>query len=255
VTDAPRRSAPVRELRLLGRTRDGAALVLEADGERFVLRADETALAALGMTTDIAEEQVALSPRDIQDRIRHGESAVAIAATTSTPLASIERFAGPVLAEREHQARLAAATLIRDRTLGELVAAHTLANESVGRDEDRAAAEPSWDAWLEPARPGVTADGVWRVRVLWPSGRLATFAWRPATRALRALDGTARVVVDDAPTDLLEAVLRPIRGAGGQPSGIPAATGVFTQPRESRGRRSEVPSWEEIAASPRPPIG
>ncbi len=104
----------------------------------------------------------ALSPREIQARIRGGDTVAAISEESGMDLDRVEVFAGPVLAEREHIATAALSATIRrrgeagsHRRLGELIA-HRL--RSRGLDAD----DVTWDAWRQP-------DLKWRV-----VGRLGT---------------------------------------------------------------------------------
>ena len=55
----------------------------------------------------------ALRPRDIQARIRAGESLEAVAQAAGVPIAKIEPFAAPVIAERDHIAGLAQTNPVR----------------------------------------------------------------------------------------------------------------------------------------------
>ncbi|WP_460839549.1 septation protein SepH [Nocardioides marmoraquaticus] len=96
----------------------------------------------------------ALRPRDIQARIRGGESAETVAAAAGTSVEAIMPFAGPVLAERAHQAQTAQRASLRRgggpggaRTLGEAVAAFLSGH---GLHDD----DVAWDSWRRP-------DGRW----------------------------------------------------------------------------------------------
>jgi hypothetical protein len=98
----------------------------------------------------------ALRPRDIQARIRAGESPEDVASAARTTVEAIMGFATPVLAERAHVAQTAQKASVRrrttesggvSRTLGE-AAGLFFADHSL-HDEDIA-----WDAWRQ-------ADGRW----------------------------------------------------------------------------------------------
>lgn len=105
----------------------------------------------------------ALSPREIQARIRGGDTVAAISEGIGHgPCPRGQVFAGPVLAEREHIATAALSATIRrrgeagsHRRLGELIA-HRL--RSRGLDAD----DVTWTCWRQP-------DLKWRV-----VGRLGT---------------------------------------------------------------------------------
>ncbi|WP_127480908.1 septation protein SepH [Nocardioides pantholopis] len=89
-----------------------------------------------------------LRPRDIQARIRAGETPEAVAEAAQTTVDRIMAFAAPVLAEREHVAQRAQRSTVRRRsegsgtarTLGEAVTAQL---RSVNVDPDTV----EWDAW------------------------------------------------------------------------------------------------------------
>ena len=100
-----------------------------------------------------------LSPREIQTRIRSGESVADIARVAGMDHDRVERFAAPVIAEREHVAGLAMTSSARRR--GETSSHRTLRgvlNERLlhrGIDADSV----RWDSFrLEDGRWSVTAD-------------------------------------------------------------------------------------------------
>lgn len=94
----------------------------------------------------------ALSPREIQARIRGGESLEDVAEAAGVPADQIEPFAAPVLAEREHVLGQALGCPVR-RT-GESSSARELRHVAAdglrrgGIDED----DVRWDAWRNPER-------------------------------------------------------------------------------------------------------
>ena len=91
-----------------------------------------------------------LRPRDIQARIRAGETAEAVAQAAQTSVDKIMAFAAPVLAERQHVADRAQRSSVRRsdggqaaggaRTLGDAVAAQL---RSLNVDPQTV----EWDAW------------------------------------------------------------------------------------------------------------
>nr|WP_108872091.1 septation protein SepH [Tessaracoccus timonensis] len=90
----------------------------------------------------------ALSPREIQARIRGGESVGDVARDAGVDVSDIEGFAGPVLAEREFMVANALKSTIRrrgeqsHRRLGELVSERL---QQRGLDADAIV----WDAWRQ----------------------------------------------------------------------------------------------------------
>src|SRR3954468_8352987 len=156
---------------LVGVTADGRRLRLadphDPSGAEFTLEIDARLRAALGVSpgglpTTRPEKPVPkvetqmdsmLRPRDIQARIRAGETPESVAAAAHTTVDKVMPYAAPVLAEREHVAERAQRSSIRRsageggqsgahgaRTLGEAVTGHLHARnvdpEVVG-----------WDAW------------------------------------------------------------------------------------------------------------
>ena len=131
------------------------------DGRRLTLVDDEGTQHTLDVTTALRtavsppsrpgqlEKQMdsSLRPRDIQARIRAGESPESVAEVAQTSIDKIMVYAGPVLAEREHVAQRAQRSSVRRtsgesgaRTLGEAVATHL---RSLNADPTSV----EWDAW------------------------------------------------------------------------------------------------------------
>ncbi|MGD9961159.1 septation protein SepH [Nocardioides sp.] len=141
-------------LTLAGLSEDNRRLLLVSDaGEEFSLAIDAKLRAALrGEHARLGQLEIqmdsALRPRDIQARIRAGESPDAVAQAAQTTVDRILPYANPVLAERAHVASRAQRSSVRRpsgdaggaRTLGDAVAA-MLRSQNV----DPASVE--WDAW------------------------------------------------------------------------------------------------------------
>ncbi|MGZ5398831.1 MAG: septation protein SepH, partial [Nocardioides sp.] len=124
-------------LTLAGLSDDAKRLLLVNDlGVEFTLDVDDRLRAALrGDHARLGQLEIkmdsALRPRDIQARIRSGESPEAVALLAQTTVEAIMPFAAPVLAERQHIADRAQRSSVRRigqsagaRTLGEAVSAH-----------------------------------------------------------------------------------------------------------------------------------
>jgi len=141
-------------LTLTGVSDDGKRLLLVSDkGVEFTLDITPSLRDALsGKTPPTGQLETpmdsALRPRDIQARIRAGETPEAVAQAARTSVDKIMTYAGPVLAEREHVAQRAQRSSVRRapgesggaRTLGDAVAAHLRA---ANVDPETVA----WDAW------------------------------------------------------------------------------------------------------------
>jgi hypothetical protein len=90
----------MQDLRVIG-TEDGALVVSDDDGTRYRLPVDDVLQLKLRQVTPDPSIGARLAPRDIQAYIRSGMSAEDVATITGAPLDHIQRFEGPVLAERE----------------------------------------------------------------------------------------------------------------------------------------------------------
>jgi hypothetical protein len=160
-------------LRLTRVSEDGRKLVLVSDARvEFTVDLDDRLRAAVaGELPTAGEDQGAsgqletqmestLRPRDIQARIRAGETPETVAQVAGTSVDKVMPYAAPVLAERAHVAERAQRASIRRRlveggaapparTLGEAVSGHLRAQNV---DPDTVA----WDAWRRE-------DGRWTV--------------------------------------------------------------------------------------------
>lgn len=160
----------MRPVRFVAVSEDGHALVLADEvGRLLALPLDERLTSALHPDTGSGapvspappSSPPSLSPRDIQARIRAGESAEDVARIAGVPVDRVLRYAGPVLQERAMLAQHARRTRLRTSdagaTLSEVIDAR-LAQHGVDADKI------SWDAYRRE-------DGAWRVVATWPSGK------------------------------------------------------------------------------------
>jgi hypothetical protein len=187
-------------LTLAGLSDDGKRLLLVDDnGAEFTLDIDAPLRATLrGEHARIGQLEIqmdsALRPRDIQTRIRGGETPESVAQAAQTTIEKIMVFAAPVLAERAHVAQRAQSSSLRRkagdtgaRTLGEAVSAH-LHSFNV----DPAVVE--WDAWRRE-------DGRWTLtgsfRTSQRKGK-ATFAYDTRGNFVTSEDEDARWLVGES---------------------------------------------------------
>ncbi len=192
----------VRDLTLVGLTEDGTRLVLVTDaGEEHTLPVDAKLRAALrGEHARLGQLEIqmdsALRPRDIQARIRAGETPETVAAAAQTTVDRIVAFAEPVLAERAYVAQSAQRSSVRRRAgegparvLGDAVAERL---GSRGIDPSSVA----WDAWRRE-------DGRWALVADYLSGessRHAEFVYDAPGRYVIAEDDEARWLVGEQQT-------------------------------------------------------
>ena len=187
-------------LTLAGTSEDGKRLLLVSDtGEEFTLDVDSRLRSALrGDTSRLGQLEIpmdsVLRPRDIQARIRAGETPEAVAEAARTTVEKIMPFAGPVLAERAHVAERAQRSSIRRRSgdgariLGEAVETH-LRSVNVGADS------VTWDAWRRE-------DGRWVLTAAYAAQArtgTATFTFDMRGNYAVAEDDDARWLIGDQP--------------------------------------------------------
>lgn len=184
------------DLVYMGRSDDNNSLIfLDDDGNEYTVAIDDHLVRDL--TAPRPTEQVvtvaasALSPREIQIRVRRGESIEAIAADAGESIAKVERFAGPVLAERHHMATKARETFVR-RSHGDVILQEIAIPQLVTRGIDTLSAQ--WDSYRRE-------DGRWNVTLTWPSGSgsgTATWIFDPMSQTIVAGDDEARWIFDEA---------------------------------------------------------
>ncbi len=188
----------MRDLRLVGLSEDRQHLLLRSDaGEQFRVVADDRLRAALrGDRARLGQLEIsmdtALRPRDIQARIRAGETPEAVAAAARMPLERVAGYAVPVLAEREHICeRARRATIRRRHSSGPTRLLGDVVDEELGRrgTDPRAAA---WDSYRRE-------DGRWAVHVTAPGESPATYLFDPPGRYVLAADECGRSLIGDVP--------------------------------------------------------
>src|SRR6478672_5242941 len=188
-----------QDLTLVGLTEDKQKLVLvNQAGEEFTLPADARLRAALrGEHARLGQLEItmesALRPRDIQARIRAGESPEAVAAAAQTTIERIMGYATPVLAERAHVAdRALRASVRRKNSEGPArILWDAVAERLRGRNVDPGSVE--WDAWRRE-------DGRWTLVADYRSGestRHAEFVYDVPGRYVLAEDDEARWLVGE----------------------------------------------------------
>ncbi|MGI5186804.1 septation protein SepH [Promicromonospora sp. CA-289599] len=174
---------------------------LHEDGERLVLAARDGAQSTLPITDALraairgdrprtesirAQEASSLRPREIQERLRAGETCEMLAEASGLPIEHVRRFEYAVLSEREHSiARVRAKSVLTDdggaTTLGEI------ADDRL-RSRGVRPADARWTATREGTHP-------WTVQVEFEAAdrpRLARWSLEPRGGFVTALDDEAR---------------------------------------------------------------
>jgi hypothetical protein len=141
------------------------------------------------MTQD-SIRQSTLSPRDIQTRIRRGETVSSVADAAGVPVEQIDGFATPVLAERAYMAEQARSTPLRRKHVGGAPVALGLLVDERLADTGAVPEDAAWDAWRRE-------DGRWAVLVT-PAGEpSAHFIFDVKSRYVLPADDAAHGLVGD----------------------------------------------------------
>jgi hypothetical protein len=193
----------MQHLSLTGLSDDGRRLVMVDDsGVEFTLDVDVHLRAALrGAATTARTGQLEskmesnLRPRDIQARIRAGESPEEVAQAARTTVEKILPYANPVLAEREHVAQRAQVSSVRRRG-GLETGARTL-RDAVAAQLRPMNVDPEdieWDAWRRE-------DGRWTLTAAYAAGARkgdARFAFDAPGNFVLTENDDARWLIGDA---------------------------------------------------------
>jgi hypothetical protein len=256
----------MQELRLVAVSEDGSYLVLATAGRgtRFTLPVDDRLRAAVrGHFSRLGQFEIEvespLRPKEIQARIRAGETAEEIAETAGIPVERIRWFEGPVLQEREYMAQQAQRVVVRRQgetspgpPLGEIVT-DRLGRRGVDLEE------VEWDSWK-------CEDSTWRVRLsFFVDGRPYAAEWMfdPRRRNMSALDEEAArlssLELDSAAADTVTPFVprRPAMKIVSTPGDTAKASGPPSLPRPPAApARPARPAREsadgETAAADRP---
>jgi hypothetical protein len=191
----------MRTARLVGLSPDGKSLIVAADdGEELAIVVDDRLRAALrGDRPRLGQSEIemksSLSPRDIQTRIRAGESLEDVGQLAGIPPDRLERFAAPVLAEREHIAAVAMSSSVRRKgeASGHRSLRITVTERLISRGVDIDTV--TWDSHrLDDGRWAVTAD-------YWSgdANRHASFIFDPRGRFSVAGNDEARWLLGEHP--------------------------------------------------------
>lgn len=265
------KEAGMRELTLIGLDVDGKHIICEGGdpADKFLIRLDDRLRAAArgersrpGQNSRDNEVRGVLRPKDIQARIRAGASVQEVAESSGMDVSKVERFAHPVLLERQRAAELATAA---HPVLADGPAVETLLEtiNSALTDRGLSGRDTSWDAWR-------TEDGRWTIRMGWSAGlseNVAHFRFTPGAHGgtVTAIDEEASALIDPE----FERPLRPVAPVAQLEFDVPAApiapepvetpqVAIAPEPQSAppvpqrpaaakrAGRKPVIPAWEDV---------
>ena len=251
------------DLRLTGRSADGTELELvDQVGNQYSLRISDTLRATvnqprLSAVTNI-EEVVTTTVKEVQARLRGGESIDSISRTTDWSVEKIENYAGPILQERAFIISQALATQIRREPHAPYLET-AVANQLAPRGVDMNSIE--WNTLRLP-------DGNWELTLYYPlrdgspseAKGEAVWLFNLGRRALSAHDDGARWIGGEAKpkattqtfgnipqTEAPRLVSIKEDVAPYAPTPLVAVDDVDEEEkRDGVTRRIKIPSWDDI---------
>jgi hypothetical protein len=215
----------MQDLRVIG-VENGALLVVSDEGTKYRIAIDEVLQSKLRQAIPDPGSGRKLAPREIQAHIRSGMSALDVAAITGVPLEYIQKFEGPVLAEREFVVNSALAvpvhTAMETDPLGGGSTFGTVIRE---RLYDLGAIDERWASWKE-------IGGGWIVKLSFSAEQIERDArWRfdPKKAALSPLNNEAITLSQQGEaTGALVPRLRAVGDEERQPDQSRFDSGAFT---------------------------
>jgi hypothetical protein len=251
------------ELRLTGKNPEGTHLTLTNPiGEEFTIRISDTLRATVNQprlaAVSASDDVETMSVKEIQRRLRSGESMDAIARDGRISVEKVERFAGPILQERVYILDQAFSVVLRKESARDQetffdVVISRLA--PMGVDSDSL----SWNSWR-------IDDGTWTIDLSYPNRDghgSATWNFDLNRRSITATNENARWMLGQEPAARTQTPGL-VHSEPTHPSRIidsfpepepvretPRLVAIRETPREEDRAegitsRAKVPSWDEI---------
>lgn len=183
------------ELQLVGRATDGSAIELtDGSGAKFSLPITDALKSTITQPRLVSvapmDERPTFGVKEIQARLRGGESLGSISRTTDWSLEKIEKFAGPILQERAYVIETALKSNLRREASSPILSEATfvqLSNHGVDMEK------VEWNTHRN-------ADGTWNIVVHYPNidgTAEANWTFELGNRILTAQDDSARWIAGD----------------------------------------------------------
>jgi hypothetical protein len=180
----------MQDLKVIG-VENGALLAANDSGERFRIAIDEMLQSRLRQLKPDPVTGPKVSPREIQAHIRSGLSADEVASLTGAAIGYVERFEGPIVAEREHIVSSALAVPVRTGTeIDPLSEGDTFGAVIRERLASLGASGERWTSWKEP-------EGGWIVKLTFVADDVdhdARWTFEPRKMALAPANADAHTL-------------------------------------------------------------
>jgi hypothetical protein len=154
------------DLRLTGKNPEGTHLTLtDAQGSQFTVRISDTLRATVNqprlMAVETSDDAEIMSVKEIQRRLRAGQSMDAIARDGQITVEKVERFAGPILQERVYILDQSFLVVLRkDSARGQETFLEVVTSRLASRGVDSDSL--SWNSWR-------LDDGTWTIELSYPN--------------------------------------------------------------------------------------
>ena len=181
----------MQSLTVVGRENDLLIVINEA-GERFSITIDQALIDQVRRSPTVGRpSRQQTSPKDIQAHIRRGLTAQQVADLTGEDISYVQRFEGPVLAERDYVVEQARNMLVGSSSSDNSTTFGDLVGQKLS---ELKAKDVSWSAWRE--------DSGWRVEATFFEGDVehkAQWMFDQRKHTLTPLNDDATVLSTDEP--------------------------------------------------------
>lgn len=200
----------MKDLRLIGVHEDGEHVLLsDVEGQRYRAPLDEAMRAAARRDRPrLGQLQIeidgGLRPRDVQALIRSGLSTEEVADRAGWTVEKVQRFEGPVVAEREYIANQARACVIGTTRVSSGPQAGSVTEQTLGSRADERFKERGVAGELVRWDSARLEDGRWTVTATFPAGgreRSGSWIFDPRLRSLLATNDEARWLSEESRGD------------------------------------------------------
>jgi hypothetical protein len=199
----------MQELTVIG-VENGALLVASELGERYRIAIDDVLQSRIRQSIAPQNNSKRISPREIQGHIRAGLSADEVARLTGASAEYVERFEGPVLAERAYVVNSALKVAVQSDTLTDPLneePTSTFGEAITERLESLNASDDRWASWKE--------ESGWVVKLSFTANQIdhdARWSYDPKRHALAPLNNEAVTLSQHG--ELTEGLIPRLRAVG-----------------------------------------